>query len=326
MYKPPFQITNKMLSYSMSISEKIANISTYKILKRMPILRHNNKIKSIHSSLIIEANSLDLDQVKDIINGKTVIGPQKEIQEVINAYNAYSKIKEFNGYKEKDLLEAHKILTYLIEDRPGKYRNHGEGVLNGNKIIFVAPPEDLVPKLIKDLFKRLNKDIETPILIKSCIFHYEFVYIHPFSDGNGRTARLWQNVLLTSWNPLFEFVPIESKIKKYQSDYYKAIDTCNKNGNSNIFIEFMLKMIDETLNEMLLTLKKESESISEKVNKLLNIMDDDLPISANEIMDRLGIKSKETLRSSYLNPAIENGLIKMTIPDKPNSKNQKYYK
>ena len=326
MYKPPFQITNKMLSYSMSISEKIANISTYKILKRMPILRHNNKIKSIHSSLIIEANSLDLDQVKDIINGKTVIGPQKEIQEVINAYNAYSKIKEFNGYKEKDLLEAHKILTYLIEDRPGKYRNHGEGVLNGNKIIFVAPPEDLVPKLIKDLFKRLNKDIETPILIKSCIFHYEFVYIHPFSDGNGRTARLWQNVLLTSWNPLFEFVPIESQIKKYQSDYYKAIDTCNKNGNSNIFIEFMLKMIDETLNEMLLTLKKESKSISEKVNKLLNIMDDDLPISANEIMDRLGIKSKETLRASYLNPAIENGLIKMTIPDKPNSKNQKYYK
>lgn len=326
MYKPPFQITNKMLSYSMSISEKIANISTYKILKRMPILRHNNKIKSIHSSLIIEANSLDLDQVKDIINGKTVIGPQKEIQEVINAYNAYSKIKEFNGYKEKDLLEAHKILTHLIEDRPGKYRNHGEGVLNGNKIIFVAPPEDLVPKLIKDLFKRLNKDKETPILIKSCIFHYEFVYIHPFSDGNGRTARLWQNVLLTSWNPLFEFVPIESQIKKYQSDYYKAIDACNKNGNSNIFIEFMLKMIDETLNEMLLTLKKESKSISEKVNKLLNIMDDDLAISANEIMDRLGIKSKETLRASYLNPAIENGLIKMTIPDKPNSKNQKYYK
>lgn len=326
MYKPPFQITNKMLSYSMSISEKIANISTYKILKRMPILRHYNKIKSIHSSLIIEANSLDLDQVKDIINGKTVIGPQKEIQEVINAYNAYSKIKEFNGYKEKDLLEAHKILTHLIEDRPGKYRNHGEGVLNGNKIIFVAPPEDLVPKLIKDLFKRLNKDKETPILIKSCIFHYEFVYIHPFSDGNGRTARLWQNVLLTSWNPLFEFVPIESQIKKYQSDYYKAIDTCNKNGNSNIFIEFMLKMIDETLKEMLLTLKKESKSISEKVNKLLNIMDDDLAISANEIMDRLGIKSKETLRASYLNPAIENGLIKMTIPDKPNSKNQKYYK
>lgn len=326
MYKPPFQITNKMLSYSMSISEKIANISTCKIFKRMPILRHNNKIKSIHSSLIIEANSLDLDQVKDIINGKTVIGPQKEIQEVINAYNAYSKIKEFNGYKEKDLLEAHKILTYLIEDRPGKYRNHGEGVLNGNKIIFVAPPEDLVPKLIKDLFKRLNKDIETPILIKSCIFHYDFIYIHPFSDGNGKTARLWQNVLLTSWNPLFEFVPIESQIKKYQFDYYKAIDTCNKNGNSNIFIEFMLKMIDETLNEMLLTLKKESKSISEKVNKLLNIMDDDLPISANEIMDRLGIKSKETLRASYLNPAIENGLIKMTIPDKPNSKNQKYYK
>lgn len=326
MYKPPFSITNKMLNYSMSITEKIGKITTFESLKRMPILRRNNKIKSIHSSLVIEANSLSLGQVKDVIAGKTVIGPQKEIQEVKNAYEAYSKINVFNGYKESDLLKAHGILTYLIEDRPGKYRNHGEGVFDGEKIIFFAPPEDLVPKLMADLFDWLNNDKETPILIKSCIFHYEFVYIHPFEDGNGRTARLWQNILLTSWNPLFEYLPIESQIKKYQSDYYKSIDISNKNGDSNVFIEFMLKMIDETLDEVLLSVTKEAKNISDQVNRLLEIMDDDIPLSANEIMTRLGIKSKETLRASYLNPAIENGLIKMTLPDKPNSKNQKYVK
>lgn len=326
MYKPPFSITNKMLNYSMSITEKIGKITTFESLKRMPILRRNNKIKSIHSSLVIEANSLSLGQVKDVIAGKTVIGPQKEIQEVKNAYEAYSKINIFNGYKESDLLKAHGILTYLIEDRPGKYRNHGEGVFDGEKIIFFAPPEDLVPKLMADLFDWLNNDKETPILIKSCIFHYEFVYVHPFEDGNGRTARLWQNILLTSWNPLFEYLPIESQIKKYQSDYYKSIDISNKNGDSNVFVEFMLKMIDETLDEVLLSVTKEAKNISDQVNRLLEIMDDDIPLSANEIMTRLGIKSKETLRASYLNPAIENGLIKMTLPDKPNSKNQKYVK
>ncbi|MBQ9900365.1 MAG: Fic family protein [Acholeplasmatales bacterium] len=326
MYKPPFTITNKMLNYSMSITEKLGKITTYESLKRMPILRRNNKIKSIHSSLVIEANSLSLDQVKDVIAGKKVIGPQKEIQEVKNAYEAYNKINEFNGYKESDLLKAHSILTYLIEDKPGKYRNHGEGVFDGDKIIFFAPPEDLVPKLMADLFEWVNNDKETPILIKSCIFHYEFVYIHPFGDGNGRTARLWQNVLLTSWNPLFEFIPIESQIKKYQSDYYKVIDISNKNGDSNVFIEFMLKMIDETLDEVLLSVTKESKNISDQVNRLLEVMDDDIPLSANEIMERLGIKSKETLRASYLNPALDNGLIRMTLPDKPNSKNQKYIK
>lgn len=324
MYKPSFSITSNMLNYSMSITEKIGKITTFESLKRMPILRRNSKIKSIHSSLVIEANSLSLDQVKDVIAGKLVVGPQKEIQEVKNAYEAYSKISEFNGFSESDLLKAHSILTHLIEDRPGNYRNHGEDVFDGDKVIFIAPPENLVPKLMSDLFAWLNQDKDTPILTKSCIFHYELVYIHPFGDGNGRTARLWQNVLLTSWNPLFEYVPIESQIRKYQSDYYKFIDISNKNGDSHAFIEFMLKMIDETLDEILLSVTNETRNISEQVNRLLEIMDEDIPLSANEIMLRLGIKSKETLRASYLNPAIENGLIKMTLPDKPNSKNQKY--
>lgn len=326
MYKPSITISNPVLSRAISIAEKLGKIETYHSLKRMPILRRNNKIRSIHSSLAIEANSLSLDEVRDVISGKIVIGPQKEIQEVKNAYQAYELIKEFNPYRIDDLLKAHAILTNLTIEDNGKYRNHAEGVFDGNKVIFVAPPADMVPQLMNDLFYWLNADKDVPMLIKSCVFHYEMVFIHPFSDGNGRTVRLWQNVLLTQWNPIFEYIPIESMIQKHQNEYYGSIALCHKNGNSNVFIEFMLTMIDETLEEALNNIRKESKNISDQVNKLLEIMEYDIPLSANEIMTRLGIKSKETLRASYLNPALENGLIKMTIPDKPNSKNQKYVK
>ena len=326
MYKPPFEITNKMLTLSISITEKVGKINSFNSLKRMPILRRNNKIKSIHSSLAIEANSLSLNQVKDVIEGKVVLGPLKEIQEVKNAYNAYSNITNFDGYSEQDLLKAHFLLTNSVCDLPGKYRNHGEGVFDGSKVIFVAPPHDLVPSLMKDLFKWLKNDEETPMLIKSCIFHYEFVFIHPFSDGNGRLARLWQNILLCKWKPVFEYIPIESFIQKYQQEYYNKIALCHSIGRSNDFIEFMLTVIDSTLDDILFNIQRECKNISDQVNKLLSVLEDDIPYSANEIMKRLNIKSKETLRNTYLNPAIENGLIRMTIIDKPNSKNQKYIK
>ena len=327
MYKPPFTITNTMLNYSISISQKIEKVFSYQSLKRMPMLRRNNRIESIHSSLAIEANSLSLNQVRDVIDGIAVIGSQKEINEVKDAYEAYSIIEKYDGFKEKDLLKAHGVIARSIDKECGKYRSHPEGVIDerGN-VVHVTPSEKMVPSLMANLFDWLKKDKDTPILIKSCIFHYEFVFIHPFGDGNGRMARLWQNVLLMKWNNLFEYIPIESHIFKYQNDYYKSIDESNKAGNSNAFIEFMLKMIDETIDEVLNSVNHESRNISEQVNKLLEVMDFDIPLTANEIMRRLGIKSKETLRGSYLNPAIDNGLVKMTIPDKPNSKNQKYYK
>lgn len=326
MYKPPFLISNQMLALCISITEKLGKITSFQSLARMPILRRNNKIKSIHSSLQIEANSLALDQVADVIEGKAVIGPLREIQEVKNAYRTYSMIKDFDGYNEKDLLKAHGIITYLTDEESGRYRTHAEGVSDGIHVIFIAPPQNMVPQLMRDLFNWLKKDEETPILIKSCVFHYEFVFIHPFSDGNGRTARLWQNVLLSKWNPVFEYIPIESQIQKYQSDYYDTIAECHKSGNSSAFITFMLKVIDETLDDVFLSISKESQNISEKLNSLLNIMEKDIPLSANEIMNRLKIKSKETLRESYLNPAIENGLVRMMFPDKPTSKNQRYIK
>ena len=326
MYKPPFIITNNMLSLCISITEKVGRISNYQSLKRMPVLRKNNKIKSIYSSLAIEANSLSLNQVKDVIDGKLVVGPLKEIQEVKNAHKAYSMFEQLDCFSEKDLLRAHGILTHLIDEESGKYRNHGEGVFDGEKVIFLAPPENMVPSLMKDLFEWLKNDKETPLLIKSCVFHYGFVFIHPFSDGNGRMARLWQNLVLTKWNNLFEFVPLESQIHKYQSEYYNAIATCHKKGDSNTFIEFILSMLNDVLDSVITSTQAESRHISEQLNKLLSVMEDEIPYSANELLLLLNIKSKETLRASYLNPALENGLIKMTLPEKPNSKNQKYIK
>ena len=326
-YVPPFSISNKMLEYVSNIIEKITKLDNYKSLDRMPILRRNNKIYSIHASLAIEANSLSFNQVRDVINGKLVLGPQKEIQEVKNAYNAYELIEQFNPYSQNDLKKAHGIMTYLTVDESGEYRKGPEGVFDGHVCIFVAPPPEMVYGLMNDLFNWMEENKkEVHPLILSSIFHYEFVFIHPFKDGNGRMARLWQNVLLSKWKSTFEYMPIESQIKKYQEDYYKSISACHINGNCNVFIEFMLEMIDEVLDELLESSAREVRHISDYVTKLLSVMEEGVLMSANEIMEKLGIKSKETLRANYLNPAIENGLVKLAMPDKPTSKNQRYYK
>lgn len=326
-YIPPYEISNKMLDYVSKIMEKIGKMDNFNNLNKMPILRKNNRINSIHSSLSIEANSLTINQVKDVINDKLVIGPQKEIQEVKNAYSAYEKINEINPYSIKDLKKLHGIMTFLTVDESGKFRKGNEGVFDGDKCIFMAPKPEFVDSLMKQLFDWMKKsrDKVHPLILSS-IFHYEFVFIHPFSDGNGRMARLWQNILLSQWKKIFEYVPIESQIKKYQDKYYKVINNCNKNGNSNEFIEFMLQMINEVLEELLEKIGKEISHISIYVSKLLDVMDYNIPMSSNEIMEKLGIKSKETLRANYIDPAIENGLIKMILPDKPTSKNQMYCK
>ena len=327
-YVPPFTITNIMLDRISSIMKKIGKMDNYKELNKMPVLRRNNRIKSIHSSLAIEANSLSFDQVKDIINGKVVVGPKKEIQEVQNAYNAYLKMKEVNPYSIIDLKKIHGVLTYLTVENSGNFRKGGEGVFDedGN-CIFVCPPPEHVDLLMNQLFDWMknNKDKIHPLILSS-IFHYEFLFIHPFRDGNGRTARLWQNVILSHWETLFEYVPIESEIKKYQEDYYNIIQNCNSKGESTEFIEFMLKMIDETLDEAISTSHLPITNETININKLLDVMESGKPMTATEIMGKLGIKSKETLRGQYLDPAIKQGLVSLTIPDKPTSKNQMYYK
>ena len=327
-YKPPFTITNKILEYISSIMEKIGKLDNYSNLNKMPVLRRNNKIESIHSSLKIEANSLSLDQVKDVIDGKLVLGSKKEIQEVKNAYKVYEMIKEFDPYSLEDLKKAHGVLTYLTVEESGKFRKGNEGVFdeNGN-CIHVCPPPEQVDTLMNDLFSWMkeNKEKVHPLILSS-IFHYEFVFIHPFSDGNGRTSRLWQNVILSNWKDIFEYIPIESQLLKYQNEYYDAIAKCNKAGNSTIFIEFMLNMFDKILDEFMnnTSISLTDETIN--INKILSVMEINEPLTANEIMNRLCINSKETLRKTYLDPAIKKGLIKQTIPDKPTSKRQMYYK
>ena len=327
-YIPPFTITNIMLDRISSIMKKIGKLENYKDLNKMPVLRRNNRIKSIHSSLAIEANSLSFDQVKDIIDGKIVIGPKNEIQEVQNAYNAYLKIKEVNPYSVNDLKQMHGILTYLTVEDSGNFRKGGEGVFDEDgKCIFVCPPPEQIDGLINQLFDwmKSNKDEIHPLILSS-IFHYEFVFIHPFRDGNGRTARLWQNVILSNWEPLFEYVPIESEIKKYQEDYYQAIQNCNNVGQSTEFIEFMLKMIDEVLDGLIEGVNTQINHISTYVKKLLDVMESGVNYTTTELMELLDMKSRISFRENYLVPAIDNGVVKMTFPDTPTSKNQTYYK
>ena len=326
-YIPPYTITNEMLTKISNIMEKIGKLDNYTTLDKIPYLRKQTKINSIHSSLAIENNKLTVGQVKDVINGKTVIGPMKEIQEVKNAYKAYEMLNDIDPYSINELKKVHGIMTYLTVDESGEFRKGAEGVFDGDKCIFVCPPPEMVNKLMSDLFKWLNDNkVTIHPLILSSIFHYEFVFIHPFSDGNGRMSRLWQNVILNKWKNIFEYLPIESQIHKYQKKYYDAIMTCNTNGNSNVFIEFMLDMIEKTLDERLNSSLPIIDNENININKLLSIMKENTPMTANEIMDKLGIKSKETLRNNYLDPAIKKELINLTIPDKPTSKNQMYYK
>ena len=327
-YIPPFEISNEMLKKFSDIMEKIGKLDSFSNLNKTPYLRKQTKINSVHSSIAIENNPLSLEQVKDVINGKLVIGEKKDIQEVKNAYKAYEMLKDINPYSIDDLKKVHRVMTFLVEEVSGEFRTTPEGVFdeNGN-CIFVCPSGDRVNSLMIDLFLWLNENKNTihPLILSS-IFHYEFVFIHPFTNGNGRMVRLWQNSILYKWKDIFEYLPIESKIHKYQDEYYNSIAICHKNANSNVFIEFMLKMIDETLDEAISTTHLPITNETININKLLDVMESGKPMTATEIMDKLGIKSKETLRGQYLNPAIKQGLVNLTIPNKTTSKNQMYYK
>ena len=326
-YEPPFNITNEILTYVSSISEKMGKISATSNLESKPHLRRNNRIKSIHSSLKIEANSLSLGQVRDVINGKLVLGAQKEIQEVKNAYAAYEKMNDINPYSIKQLKEFHGIMTKYVVEESGDFRKGEEGVFNGDECIFMCPPARFVPGQMEELFAWMKRArVSVHPLILSSVFHYEFVFIHPFSDGNGRMARLWHTAILSQWKPIFEFIPIESQIEKFQDDYYDAIARCHVEGESTTFIEFMLMQIDKILDEVSVQMSESSEQMTEYTKRMLDVMECDVPYTATAIMGMLGLRSKETFRKNYMNPALELNLVRMTIPDKPNSKNQRYVK
>ena len=246
MYIPPFTISAEAINKIADISRLIERYAIRLEQEDALLLRKANKIKTIHSSLAIEGNTLNEEQVRDIVNGKTVIAPLHEIQEVKNAIATYNLFTKLNAFNEQDLLKAHGMMMQAIIDNPGCYRKGGVGVFSEHGCVHMAPSADCVPYLMKELFEWLNNS-KDHLLIRSCVFHYEFEFIHPFIDGNGRMGRLWQSLILSKLNPIFEHLPVENMVHANQQQYYDAITRSNEAGNSGKFIDFMLGEILNTL-------------------------------------------------------------------------------
>lgn len=330
-YKPPFHMTDKMISLIAEISEQVGRITVLQEGTIGPHLRRENRIRTIHSSLAIEHNSLSLEQVTAILDGKRVLGNPNEIKEVQNAYDAYELMLRLNPASVDDLLKAHKLMMNGLVSENGKFRFGGVGVFDGEVLIHMAPPAEFVPEHIHNLFAWYQQSELHP-LIKSAVFHYEFEFIHPFADGNGRMGRMWHSLLLGKWKDLFFWLPIEELIQSRQKEYYDALGAADKQADSAGFVELMLEIIRDSLTEVTVV-DRSTDQHGGQVNdqdkipteRLLSVLGDKT-LSATELMDRLGLSHKPNFRKNYLNPALEQNLIERTVPDKPNSRNQKYKK
>lgn len=301
-YKPPFHMTDKITFLIAEISEQVGRITVLQERTISPHLRRENRIRTIHSSLAIEHNSLSLEQVTAILDGKRVLGNPNEIKEVQNAYEAYDLMLCLDPSSVNDLLKTHKLM------------------MNG-----------LVPEHIHNLFVWYQQSELHP-LIKSAVFHYEFEFIHPFADGNGRMGRMWHSLLLGKWKELFFWLPIEELIQSRQKEYYDALGVADRQADSAGFVELMLEIIRDSLKEITVVGRSTDQDNSQvtdqdktPVGRLLSALGDNT-LSTAELMERLGLSHRPTFRKNYLNPALEQNLIERTIPDKPNSKNQRYRK
>lgn len=248
-YQPPFHMTEEITNLIVEIGLYVGSITTYETMHQNPVLRRNNRIKSIYSSLAIEQNTLSLDQVSDVINGKRVLAPPQDIREVKNAYEAYERASELKPYSVKNLLYAHKLLMDGLVKEAGRFRSENVGVYAGDQLIHAGTPAKYVPELMAQLMNWLKRSNVHP-LVKSCIFHYEFEFIHPFADGNGRTGRLWQSLILQKWNHLFAWLPVETLVHEHQEEYYRVLQRSDQKGDSTEFVEFMLGMIRDALKEL----------------------------------------------------------------------------
>lgn len=321
MYKPPFDITSEMLHLISEISEQVGIINM-RLGENAPSpqLRKKNQIKTIHSSLGIEHNSLSLKQVTDIIDGKRVLGAPDEIQEVKNAIEAYRLMPELDAFKEKDLLKAHGLMMKDLVQNAGHYRQEGVGVFNGEQLLHMAPPAERVPQLMGDLFKWVSKTDVHP-LIHSCVFHYEFEFIHPFVDGNGRMGRFWQTMLLSRWKGIFAWLPVETIVKDNQQEYYNVIAQSDAAGNSTVFVEFMLKCLLDAM-ENYEDMEEEVEELHDKLHDKLHDMFPELSekafgvlevlkvhpgLNAEEIGVQVSLSERQV--KTYLNALKQAGLI-----------------
>ena len=310
--KPIFCITDDNKKIMSEIENKLNLIVIDNNAKKRNLLI-KSKVRSIHSSLAIEANSLSLESVENIIDNKLVLGDRKEIQEVKNANELYEHIIEYDWKSELDFLKAHTLMMKYFDDDNGYYRNHGEGVKRGNEVIYSAPESILVPSLMKSLFQfMIDNENEIHPLILSCIFHYYFVYIHTFSDGNGRMARFWVSLILTRWNPKFEYIPIEEEIYLNQQKYYDSIAQCHVNGNVNVFIDFMLMCIHSSLEKIT---QKTTQKIKLNNNqlKIIELIKENPKITRNELAKKLNITSDGVKYN--LKKLVYNGIIERIGPD-----------
>ena len=319
-YTPPFTITEKMLHLVSEISEQ-----TGALIARLgedvpsPMLRKKNQIKTIHSSLAIENNTLSLRQVTDIVDGKHVLGAPDEIQEVKNAIEAYRLMPQLDAFKEKDLLKAHGLMMIDLVRRAGHYRQEGVGVFDGNgNCLHTAPPPGMVPQLMGDLFQWV-KACKTHPLIYSCVFHYEFEFIHPFIDGNGRMGRYWQTMLLARWKGIFAWLPVETIVKEHQQEYYNTIAKCDAAGESTLFIEFMLSCLLEAMEnyeeaDNSGVQDKTQDKVQDKFPKVsqstwsvFDIIQQNPKATVNTICNQLGLKERQVYK--HISILKSSGLI-----------------
>ena len=306
---PPFKITNEILNFIYEIGELVGKISAEKEFEKNLTLRRKNRIKTIYSSLAIEQNTLTLEQVTDVINGKRVLAPLKDIKEVQNAYEIYERIDELDENSVKDLLLVHKIMTSELIKESGRFRSKNAGVYQGDKLIHMGTLPEYIPELINNLFLWLKNSKEHP-LIKAAVFHYEFEFIHPFQDGNGRIGRLWHSLILSKWKKLFAWLPVESLVQKYQKEYYITINNSNRDGESTEFILFMLRIINETLIELVenkKTTDKMTDKNSERIKLVIKYLSQNNSINNKETQNLLNIS--EATAKRFLNKLVKENIL-----------------
>ena len=324
-YQPPYSITPSILHLVAEISESVGRLTATAQGRDILKLRKANRIRTIQGSLAIEGNTLSEAQITAIINGKSVIAPPKEIQEVRNALKAYEVMPSWQPSREEDLLAAHQILMAGLIDEVGRYRHGGVGVMLGDRVVHMAPPANQLNRLMGELLQWLGNSEEHP-LIQSCIFHYEFEFIHPFADGNGRMGRLWQTLILSQWHNIFAHIPVESLINQHQKAYYDALQASTDQADAAPFITFILQMIVDAIQSSTTidqTHVQAQANVSDQVMQLILLMGQG-EYRLTELMALLGLVHRASFQKNYLNPALDAGLIERTIPDKPKSPLQRY--
>lgn len=322
MTQPPFTLTTAILNRVAAISESLGRLSAQQADADNLRLRRANRIRTIHGSLAIEGNTLTEAQITAILNGKPVIAPPREVQEVRNALQAYEQLENWQPASEQHLLAAHTLLMQGLIDEAGRYRSGGVGVMSGKEVIHLAPPAKRVPELMVQLLGWLAKTDQHP-LVASCVFHYEFEFIHPFADGNGRMGRLWQTLILSHWNPLFIQLPVESLVYAHQSDYYHAIQASTEQTDAAPFVEFMLDRIYAAVQAAISDQTHQAApQVTHQVKSLLLACTGEM--NRADLMQALALKDRVNFRQAYLEPALKQGLIEMTQPNSPRSPTQKY--